>query len=117
MLVYRQQRLLQPGDYEVKIAHVRETPSLTTGNNARCGARCEKRRRLPVIVREYLVFTESIRLEIRIASYSAIGLALEDGEEIDRHDFVGYTARVQIGVREFASRTSELRRALASTRK
>ena len=107
MMVYRKQKVLQPGEYEAKIVTVNERRSRRTGNEMLVVVlSVDSEEGSSVTLRDYLVFTETSIWKFG-CFLQAIGRELEDGDEIDLDDFKfwRYTARVQIGVKEFEDGT------------
>jgi hypothetical protein len=104
MPVYRKPKLLKPGEYGVEVKQAYTSRSVLGGNEmviVFLSAKNDEGQ--ATSFRDYLVFNEKAYWKFE-SFLKAVGLDLEDGEEIDADDFVGLTARVQVGIKEFGNR-------------
>lgn len=104
MPVYHKPTLLTPGEYEVKVSLAYTSRSVSGRNEMLVvvlSAQNDEGQRTSF--RDYLVFNENAYWKFE-SFLKAVGLDLEDGEEIDADDFAGLTARARVGIKEFGNR-------------
>jgi hypothetical protein len=104
MAVYHKEKLLPAGEYEVEVMHANLSRSVTGQNEMLVVVlHVPNEEGRWSFVRDYLVFSEKSYWKFD-TFLKAVGLDLEDGEEIDPDDFVGLVARAQVGTRDFGNR-------------